>query len=268
MRVHSLEGNRQHLDGGSMFGHVPRELWKQWLSPDEKNRIPLACRSLFIETERGIKILFDVGIGAFFEPKLRERYGVDEEDHVLLKSLANIGISHEEIDLIVLSHLHFDHAGGLLPVYGQGVDLLFPYAEIWLSKQHWEWAHQPHIREKASFIPGLRDKLAASGRVVLIDLERPEKHPEIDCDLIFHRSDGHTVGLMLSEIRLEEEILFFCSDLIPGQPWMRVPVTMGYDRFPELLVDEKTLMLKKLQQKQATLFFTHDPYTDRLKLTE
>ncbi len=265
MKVHSLEGNRLKLDGGAMFGYVPRELWQKWSLPDEKNRISLASRSLFIETEQGTKILFEVGIGAFFEPKLKERYGIDQEEHILLKSLEEIGFSHQQIDIIILSHLHFDHAGGLLPAYGKGEELLFPQAEIWLSKQHWECAQNPHLREKSSFIPALIEKLRLSKRVKLIDLDEPADHPKIDLDLSFHRSDGHTRGLMLSEIKIEKEVIFFCSDLIPGEPWLHLPVTMGYDRFPELLVDEKTFILNMMKEKQATLFFTHDPQTEFLK---
>ncbi|HEY0180999.1 MAG TPA: MBL fold metallo-hydrolase, partial [Dokdonella sp.] len=112
MRLRSVLGNTQRLDGGAMFGNVPRAMWRRWVAPDEQNRVTLACRCLLVEGLDGRNVLFETGIGAFFEPRLRERYGVVEERHVLLDSLAAAGCPHEAIDVVVLSHLHFDHAGG------------------------------------------------------------------------------------------------------------------------------------------------------------
>ena len=110
-------GNSQRLDGGSMFGNAPRAVWERWLKPDERHRVPLACRALLVEEESGRRILFEAGVGAFFPPKLRDRFGVLEEEHVLLASLAELGLTPGDVDVIVLSHLHFDHAGGLLTPY-------------------------------------------------------------------------------------------------------------------------------------------------------
>ena len=112
MKLWSLLGNSQKLDGGAMFGNVPRAMWEHWIEPDADNRIPLACRALLADGLDGRRVLFETGIGAFFEPKLRERFGVVESRHVLLDSLAEAGLTHEDIDVVVLSHLHFDHAGG------------------------------------------------------------------------------------------------------------------------------------------------------------
>ena len=120
-RFWSLEGNTQKLDGGSMFGNAPRALWERWAIPDSRHRIDLACRALLVREEppQGDPrwLLFETGIGAFFEPALKDRYGVQESEHVLLESLASLGLSHEDIDVVVLSHLHFDHAGGLLSAW-------------------------------------------------------------------------------------------------------------------------------------------------------
>ena len=130
MKLWSVLGNSQKLDGGAMFGNAPRAMWAKWSPPDEHNRIDLACRALLASPLAGKTVLFEAGIGAFFEPKLRERYGVVEERHVLLESLAEAGFAPQDIDVVVLSHLHFDHAGGLLAPGAEGLapSLLFPTA--------------------------------------------------------------------------------------------------------------------------------------------
>ena len=116
MKLWSILGNSQKLDGGAMFGNAPRAMWSQWSPPDEHNRIALACRALLASPLAGKTVLFETGIGAFFEPKLRERYGVVEGEHVLLESLRAAGFEHEDIDVVVLSHLHFDQTAlGALP---------------------------------------------------------------------------------------------------------------------------------------------------------
>jgi glyoxylase-like metal-dependent hydrolase (beta-lactamase superfamily II) len=120
MKLWSILGNSQRLDGGAMFGNVPRAMWSKWIAPDEHHRIPLACRALLAKGVNGKTVLFETGIGAFFDPKSRERYGVVEDRHMLLDSLASAGFAHEDIDAVVLSHLHFDHAGGLLGAWREG----------------------------------------------------------------------------------------------------------------------------------------------------
>ncbi|RYF62978.1 MAG: MBL fold metallo-hydrolase, partial [Comamonadaceae bacterium] len=135
MKLWSILGNSQKLDGGAMFGNAPRALWERWATVDNANRIDLACRALLASPLAGKTVLFEAGIGAFFAPALRERYGVVEPNHVLLESLAEAGFSHEDIDVVVLSHLHFDHAGGLLARWedGEPPRLLFPNATFLVS---------------------------------------------------------------------------------------------------------------------------------------
>lgn len=252
----ALTGNSQRLDGGAMFGNAPKALWSRWSTPDAENRIPLACRCALVR-EPGRNVLLEAGIGAFFPPKLRERYGVVEEGHVLLDSLRAEGLSHEDIDAVVLSHLHFDHAGGLLESWQEGrpQKLLFPRATFIVGRRAWERALAPHPRDRASFVPELMTLLQESGRVEVVDTQSEVLGP----DWRLHFSEGHTPGLMLTEMALDSGPVLFAGDLVPGRPWVHAPITMGYDRFPELLIDEKTALLTDLVARGGRLFFTHDP---------
>ena len=253
MQLWSLIGNSQRLDGGAMFGNAPKALWSRWIETDAQNRIPLACRCLLVKDLDGKNVLFETGIGAFFEPTLRERYGVVEDRHVLLDSLAEAGLTHEDIDVVVLSHLHFDHAGGLLAAWHAGSEprLLFPRATFVVGAEHWRRARDPHPRDRASFIPELTELLEQSGRLVLAEGEHV---PVLGQAVRLTYSDGHTPGLMLAEVGG----VAFCADLIPGRFWVHLPITMGYDRWPEKLIDEKQAFLDDKLARGVRLFFTHD----------
>ncbi|MFH1463046.1 MAG: MBL fold metallo-hydrolase [Pseudomonadota bacterium] len=240
-----------------MFGNVPRVLWERWIAPDEKNRIDLATRALLVhEGER--LVLLEAGVGAFMSPTLRERYGVQGETNRLLSGLDRHGLTDADINVVVLSHLHFDHAGGLLSDWApeEPPHLLFPNATFLVSRRHWQRALHPHARDRASFIPDLNRLLAASGRLELVD---GPTHPALGAGYRFHFSDGHTPGMMLTEISGELGPVLFGADLVPGRAWVHTSVAMGYDRFPELLLDEKLALLEWLATAQGRLFFTHDP---------
>ncbi len=257
MRLWSILGNSQRLDGGAMFGNAPRALWQRWIEPDDLNRIPLACRAMLIRESGGRLVLFETGIGAFFEPKLRQRFGVQESRHVLLENLEKAGFSDADIDVVVLSHLHFDHAGGLLAPWsdGQPARLCFANAHFVVGAEAWARANAPHSRDRASFIDDLQPLLEATGRLEIVTGDRSQV---LGSEYRLHLSHGHTPGLMLVEVPSADGPVVFCGDLIPGSNWVHLPITMGYDRFPELLIDEKTRLLGDLEGRGGRLFFTHD----------
>lgn len=256
MKLFSLTGNSQKLDGGAMYGNAPKALWSRWSPPDSLNRIPLACRALLIQDDDKL-ILAEAGIGVYMDPALKERFGVVEPQHVLLESLAAAGFAPEDVTHVVLSHLHFDHVGGALSAWApdQAPRLLFPNATWLVGAQAFARAQKPHARDRASFIPGFTTLLEQTGKLHLI--RDAEDHP-LGPNYRFSFSDGHTPGLTHLHILAPRHIVF-ASDLIPGTPWVHLPITMGYDRFPERLIEEKETLLTALVADGGALFYTHDP---------
>lgn len=256
-RIQSVIGNTQKLDGGAMFGNAPKAMWTRWTPADELNRIDLACRALLVR-EPDRMLLFEAGIGAFFTPHLRQRYGVVEAEHVLLDSLAALGVQPADIDVIVLSHLHFDHAGGILKAFEPGVapSLAFENASFVVGKTAWERALKPHTRDRASYIKEIPPLLEATGRLEIVSGTQSET---LGPDYRFHISDGHSPGMIMSEIPTADGPIVFAGDLVPGLAWVRGAITMGYDRFPERLIEEKAALLNDLVDRGGKLAFPHDP---------
>ena len=266
LKFTALEGNSMKLDGGAMFGNAAKAQWNRWMPSDDRNMIPIGSRSLLIET-RHHKILFETGTGAYLSPDMKERFRMAETHHVLLTSLAWIGLSHEDITHVILSHLHFDHAGGLLRQWeeGRAPELLFPNAKFHVGKENFHRSCRPHIRDKASFIPELSHLLENTGRLTLLNDKDGLILDEVTVEFI--ESQGHTPGMMLSHIRTPGQNLFFAGDIAPGHAWIHLPITMGYDRFPECLIDEKMRFFQRVLEENAWVFYTHDPVYAASKLS-
>jgi glyoxylase-like metal-dependent hydrolase (beta-lactamase superfamily II) len=191
------------------------------------------------------RILFETGIGAFFPPQLRDRFGVQEERHVLLDNLQKAGFSDADIDCVLLSTYEPQ----------EPMRLLFPNANFVVSWDAWQRAKHPHARDRKSFVPELPPLLEETGRLEVVKGHRSDA---LGADYKLWLSDGHTPGLMLTEIPAKDGPVVFAADLIPGRAWMHLPITMGYDRYPERLIDEKTDLLTRLLEQRGRLFFTHD----------
>lgn len=234
------------LDGGCMFGSVPKNLWSKSIPGDSENCIPLVCRSLLLDDGMR-KILLDVGIGNKWSEKLQQIYGIK------LAPIDSLGFKPEEITDIVLTHLHFDHAGGISYRAPDGsLALTYPNANIHLQRANWERAQNPSPKDKASYLPENVEPLK-NAQLILCD-----GSVEILPEITVHRVDGHTPGQQWIEIGAGEEKIFFPTDLIPTNHHVPLAYHMGYDVCADTLLQEKLSFLERAVTPGVTVCFQHD----------
>jgi glyoxylase-like metal-dependent hydrolase (beta-lactamase superfamily II) len=253
--VHTLETGAIRLDGGSMFGSVPKPVWSKSNPADERNRIAMAMRCLLLEGE-GRRILVDVGIGDKFPPKLVDIYAVDQSEHSLERSLAALGLGVEDVTDVVLTHLHFDHAGGATHLQGGILTPRLPRAHYYVQRRNWENASRPNLRERASYLPENFVPLMDAGVLRLWDgPQRPWPGIEV------FTAEGHTRGQQLLRVSGKEGVLYFVADLIPMASHVRVPFVMGYDMAAVETMVEKRDLLTRACAEGAWICLEHDPLT-------
>jgi glyoxylase-like metal-dependent hydrolase (beta-lactamase superfamily II) len=252
--VHRIDAGRYKLDGGAMFGVVPRTLWQKENPPDEKNRILMALNTLLLIGEGRI-ILIDTGAGTKFNEKFQEIYAIDYSKSSLIKSLAALNIQPENITDVIITHLHFDHAGGATYYDEKGdIHLQFPNAVHYVQKKQLEWARKKFPKDRASYLSENIEPLLNSGKVTI--LEGPAINiPEIKLIL----SDGHTVAQQLVLIDGKHTRLLYAADMIPTTAHIPLPWVMSYDLQPVVTIEEKEKILEKAIREGWLLFFEHDP---------
>jgi glyoxylase-like metal-dependent hydrolase (beta-lactamase superfamily II) len=253
-QLQAVETGHVSLDGGAMFGVVPKTLWSKVIPPDDQNRIKLALRTLLI-TYQNKKILIDTGIGTKFNEKLTKIYDVDHSRHTLENSLAQFGLSPNDITDVIFSHLHFDHCGGATKHDGDALRLTFPNAQYHVQKEQWEWAHTPSEKDRASFQTENYDLIKETGQLNLLN-GPVEIFPGIST-MVMH---GHTPGMQLIKIGNQQQHLIYCSDLIPTAAHIPIPWVMAYDNNPMTTLAEKKRLYSELVSENTLLFFEHDPH--------
>jgi glyoxylase-like metal-dependent hydrolase (beta-lactamase superfamily II) len=264
MKLYPIEAGNFKLDGGAMFGVVPKTLWEQTNPADDKNRIEMASRCLLIE-EGNRLILIDTGMGAKQGNSFFCHYSL-WGNHSLERSLAKKGFHSDDITDVFLTHLHFDHCGGAVKKTLSGLLVpAFKNALFWVHKSHWDWAVNPNPREKASFLTDNILPLKESGQLRFIDGLGPiilETPFPFSIQLI----DGHTEKQMLPLINYRDKKILFAADLVPTVGHLPIPYVMGYDTRPLLSLQEKELILKDLFEQDALIFLQHDPYHELISL--
>lgn len=256
-----------YLDGGAMFGVVPRTLWEQKIPPNGKNRIPMRAVSLLIQG-KGRNILVDTGYGNKLPEKSKKIYKITTSPDIE-NSLSKHGLSSADITDVFITHLHFDHTGGATCIKDNQTVPSFPNAVYYIQKDQWETAIHPNIRDKSSYINDNYLPLQKKGLLKLIN--GPEKlFPGIET-IITH---GHTPGqqhLLIKgdqKIKKNQESLFFCADLIPTSAHLPITWNMAYDLDPLGIMQEKIKLLSRAIKENWILFFEHDPYTTAARITE
>ena len=261
-QIDLVEAGLVRLDGGAMFGIVPRPLWERRIPPDDRNRIPLAMRCLLLRGH-GRTILVDTGVGEKGDAKFEDIYGVDHAHSTLLGSLAALGVAADDVTDVVLTHLHFDHAGGATVRTASGdLALTFPEADHYVQREHWAWAHESP-RESASFLPENLDPIGASGRLVLLDgAELPFENVDL------HIVNGHTRGQQLVRVHDGARSVLHAGDLVPTAAHVPLLWVMAYDVEPLATLDEKRPLLSRAAREGWTVVFEHDPVIASARIVE
>ncbi len=253
MTVHPLVEGRLSLDGGAMFGVVPRVLWERRFAPDERNRISLVTRSMLVEAD-GRLLLVDLGMGSRWDGQHRAMYGL-EHGEGLDAALAEVGRTRADVTDVVLSHLHFDAAGGTTREEGGELRMSYPNATVHLQRRHWKWAHQPAEKDAGSFRREDFALLERSGKLHLLE-GSTELYPGVHLFV----SEGHTVGMQLVRLEAESgEAMVFCSDLIPTTAHLHAPWVSAFDLYPLTAIEEKRQLLAQAVEEGWQLFFSRDP---------
>lgn len=263
MSLQTLDTGLFKLDGGAMFGVVPKPLWQKLNPADEQNRCTWAMRCLLYEQDNRL-LLVDTGIGNKQDAKFFGHYDL-HGDATLLGSIQKAGYAATDVTDVLLTHLHFDHVGGAVQRTGEGLTPVFQNAIHWVHPDHWHWATNPNPREKASFLHENIMPLQESGQLSFLT-ERPFPFADIDLQYV----DGHTEKMALPRFRINGRIIAYMADLIPSSAHIPLPYVMGYDVRPLLTMDEKTQLLQQAAQENWILVFEHDPITEAatVELTE
>jgi glyoxylase-like metal-dependent hydrolase (beta-lactamase superfamily II) len=260
MQIQALETGYFKLDGGAMFGVVPKSIWHRLHPADENNMCRWSMRSLLIEKGNRL-ILVDTGIGNKQPDSFFRHFHLHGQDS-LLGSIQKVGYQPEDITDVFLTHLHFDHCGGAVVRVGEKLRPLFERARYWSNRAHWQWAVQPNAREKASFLKENILPLEESGQLAFAD--SPEM---LDVQgFTIRYVDGHTEKQMLPQVQMGNQTLVFCGDLIPSAHHLKIPYVMGYDVRPLLTLTEKEELLEVAAAQNWILVFQHDPDTEAARV--
>ncbi|HEY4877449.1 MAG TPA: MBL fold metallo-hydrolase [Puia sp.] len=271
MNLYSIETGFFKLDGGAMFGVVPKVIWNQLNPADENNLCNWALRCLLIEDGNKL-ILIDNGVGDKQDAKFFSHYYLNGDD-TLNSSLAKHGFHRDDITDVILTHLHFDHCGGSIIREGEKFVSAFKNATYWSNETHWKWATEPNDREKASFLKENILPIKESGQLKFVgglplnddrhQLSAIEQRPSNIADEIsFRIVNGHTAAMMLPQISYKEKTIVFVADLLPSVGHIPLPYVMAYDMFPLTTLNEKKSFLTEAADKNYILFFEHDPFNE------
>ena len=260
MKLHPIEAGNFKLDGGAMFGVVPKTIWNKTNPADENNLIDIAARCLLIEDGNRLTLI-DTGMGNKQSDKFFGYYSL-WGDLSLDKSLKNAGFHRDDITDVFMTHLHFDHCGGSVNWNKDktGYEVAFKNAKFWTNDNHWEWATKPNAREKASFLHENIIPMQESGQLNFID--RPDSgfgfSSELGFDIFY--ADGHTEKQMLPHINYNGKTIVFCADMLPTAGHIPIPYVTGYDTRPLLSMDEKQKFLNNAANNNYYLWLEHDAH--------